>query len=585
MSTVTRLRVGDEDFLVAATIERCPRTMMIRELLQNALEASAGVAAGARRVEFSVLPLEGARKLTLWNGGRGLDAEQLYRMCDIAASINKQTGLDANFGMGAKVASLPSNQHGMRYRSCRDGVVHEVMLGKRGGTYGRVLQPGPDGTPTEILEVTEAARAEGRDTGADWTEVVLLGQDPAQDTAGDPYAGRPRSAPSWLLDTIGGRYFRFPEGAEVVLRPGVPPLPPTGAEHRFRPLEERLRALPSFEGGRYEAVSTPEGLVIHYGYDPADPDRAGRNRSQVTGPENAEGLAAVVFRDEMYGPSRGAQWRREAPSFGIPVSARHISVLVELPAGYPAQAEGYREFLRYREGAQAQLRLIDFAPQVAQHQPDWLREILAGGSPGAALAAEVQSEMEELIQTLGVVRRRPPRPRTADAPPPVPANTAAAPAEPAPPGAPKPPAPARPIVLENAPALFLLRDEAAVADAGLAHRAACYYPESHQLHVNMRYGAIPLLASLLLEGTEPDPALDAAATEAAERATVLRVARALVHGLNKRGRPAEWNDHHLRQALSPEALTLAADDIHGGLADARAAFRQAQVAVAEPEAA
>ena len=51
------------------------------------------------------------------------------------------------------------------------------------------------------------------------------------------------------------------------------------------------------------------------------------------------------------------------------------------------------------------------------------------------------------------------------------------------------------------------------------------------------------------------------------------------------GRPAEWNDHHLRQALSPEALTLAADDIHGGLSEARAAFRQGQVAVVDVDAA
>ena len=133
MSTITRLRVGNEDFLVAAMIERCPKSMMIRELLQNALEAAQSAPDGERRVEFSALTVDGARKLALWNAGRGLTAAELYRMCDIAASINKVNGLDANFGMGAKVASLPSNQHGMRYRSCRDGVVHEVVLGKRGG--------------------------------------------------------------------------------------------------------------------------------------------------------------------------------------------------------------------------------------------------------------------------------------------------------------------------------------------------------------------------------------------------------------------------------------------------------------------
>ena len=41
MSTtaVTALHVDDEDFVVASLIERCPKVMMIRELMMNAIEA------------------------------------------------------------------------------------------------------------------------------------------------------------------------------------------------------------------------------------------------------------------------------------------------------------------------------------------------------------------------------------------------------------------------------------------------------------------------------------------------------------------------------------------------------------------
>ena len=35
MSSVTKLRVGDEDFLVTSMIERCPKSMMLRELVKN----------------------------------------------------------------------------------------------------------------------------------------------------------------------------------------------------------------------------------------------------------------------------------------------------------------------------------------------------------------------------------------------------------------------------------------------------------------------------------------------------------------------------------------------------------------------
>lgn len=556
MNTLTRLRVGDEDFLVASMIERCPRSMMIRELLKNALEAAAG--ADDPRVEFSAVMIEGARKLALWNTGRGLSTDELYRMCDIASSVNKRTGLDGNFGMGAKVASLPSNQHGMRYRSCRDGVVHQVMLGKREGVYGRLHQAGEDGRVTEIIEVTAAARAEGRDVGLDWTEVVLLGNRADQDTVADPYDGQPRSAPNWLVDTVGARFFRFAEGQSVVLAPGFAGLP--GAI-TLRTADERLVALPD-----YERVALPAGVAIHYGYHAPAPDRAG-------GGETAEGMGGVVFQDEIYGALRGPHWRREAPSFGVPTGARQVSILVELPDDFPVQAEGYREFLRHRGGGQAQMRMIDFAALVVENMPAWLRAILAANTPSGALAEDVQREMAALLQGMGVIRRRPPRQRLSD--------RQARVAPPSQPSEPKPKGPPPEPVFETAPALVLLRTPAEVADAGLSHRAACYYPESHQLHVNMTYQAVPRMVALLTgaqEGEEVDPAIQVTAQATAERFMVLRVARVLVHALDKRGRPAQWNDVQMRMLMSPESLTLAADDIHTGLGDAREAFRAAMLA-------
>ena len=73
--------------------------------------------------------------------------------------------------------------------------------------------------------------------------------------------------------------------------------------------------------------------------------------------------------------------------------------------------------------------------------------------------------------------------------------------------------------------------------------------------------------------------MQAAATEIAERSMVMRVARALVHGLAKRGRPREWNDGQLRVLLSAESLTLAADDVHAGFTEAQESFRQSVLAV------
>src|SRR5215468_1766646 len=162
MSTtaVTALHVADEDFLVASLIERCPKTMMIRELMMNALEAAQLAPEGKRQVEISAVPFDGANKLTIWNTGPGMDAAELLDICNIASSIGKEKSLTGNFGMGAKVASLPSNQRGIRYRSCKLGRVHEVILCKREGVYGRLRRFHPDtGEYLEVILVTSTPTA------------------------------------------------------------------------------------------------------------------------------------------------------------------------------------------------------------------------------------------------------------------------------------------------------------------------------------------------------------------------------------------------------------------------------------------
>jgi hypothetical protein len=553
---VTRLKVQDEDFLVASMIERCPKTMMIRELLQNALEAAATAPEGERRVEFSALPVEGTAKLAIWNSGRGMTGPELFAMCDIAASIRKEVGLDRNFGMGAKVAALPSNPLGLRYRSAHDGAVQEVVIGKFAGVYGRLRRPGPEGALAEVIPATAAARAEGRDPSADWTEVVLMGRAPGQDTTADPYLGQPRVSPRWLLNAITHRFFRFPAGIEVVLQPG---LAGSRTATPVQSLAARLEALPAEPGAGYEAVRLPDGTVLHYAFDPQAPLAEAR-----------KSLGAVVHRQEVYGLLWGAAWRREAPSFGIPFLSRHVTLLVELPDTYPVQPEAYREFLRYRGGSQAQVRLLDFAGLLVRHLPRWLARRLAEAQPEALYAEEARQTMQELLERLEVARLRPQAPL---ATPPASPQPAAAPAAKAgPPGSPPGP------VLEVPPALVLLRDPQEIADRDLAERAAAYYAETHQLHLNLTYPAVALLAERLraLAPPEAEPAAVAEAAQlVAERAMVLRVVRALVHGLAKRGQPRAWREAQLKHLLSPESLTLAADDNETGWLDSEQAMRTA----------
>src|SRR5258708_32799306 len=166
-TAVTPLQVADESFIVASMIERCPKTMMIREPMKNALEAVPSAPDGRRLVEISAVPVDGVSKLVIWNTGLGMDAKELLAICDIASSLGKEKSLTGNFGMGAKVASLPSNQRGMRYRSCKNGRVHEVILCKRDGVYGRLRRYDPEtDTYVEVVDVTDIAEQDGRPLSA-----------------------------------------------------------------------------------------------------------------------------------------------------------------------------------------------------------------------------------------------------------------------------------------------------------------------------------------------------------------------------------------------------------------------------------
>jgi hypothetical protein len=369
-SAVAALKVADEDFVVASLIERCPKAMMIRELMMNALEAAA-LATGRKLVEISAIQLDGASKLSIWNTGPGMDACELLRMCDIAASIGKEKSLKGNFGMGAKVASLPSNQRGLRYRSCKRNRVHEVILCKRDNVYGRLRRLHRDTQEyLEVVDVTELVRADGRSVDEEWTEVLLLGNEASQDTVKDPYNGDPEQDAQWLATYLYHRLYRLPEGVKVVLMKGTHKL---DGNRPFLPIPARLDF---FEHN--ETVEAHNGIKLHYLYD-APYDKAtgsGHNKSISGAIASAVSTCAIIYKSEMYDVRKGRNWTFDAPIFGIPFGARHISVHIELPDDASVLPDGYRQFLRYAAGEQPHVAATDFSELVREHRPAWLLEII-----------------------------------------------------------------------------------------------------------------------------------------------------------------------------------------------------------------
>ena len=175
---MTRLKVSNEDFLVASLIDRCPSTMMLRELVMNAIEASNK--SKEKLIKIRVAKWNNTEKLSIWNSGPGMSDSELRKACDMSSSVDKIQSLDENFGMGAKVSSLKANKLGMRYRSNKNGNVSEVVMGQeidpvtRKGIYMRIDYPDSNTNWPDVLNVTKEVKEEGIDISSDWTEVVLF---------------------------------------------------------------------------------------------------------------------------------------------------------------------------------------------------------------------------------------------------------------------------------------------------------------------------------------------------------------------------------------------------------------------------
>ena len=354
MTVVSKLGVDDEDFLVASLIDRCPRVMMLRELCQNAFDAAL-MAVGPKEVRIGFEVVGGVHKLRIWNTGPGMDPISLHSMCDLSSSIGKLKSLDRNFGIGAKVAALPSNHLGLRYRSCADGRAYEVMLGNRNGVYGRVVRPysghGSAGErAVEIVDVSDDVLASGGNLSSDWTEVVLLGMRPEQDTCIDPYDGSPSVESFWVPEYLFRRYCRMPKGVNVYIEPGL---------QWFSDVKE-FKSILDIDNmyERREMVTTSTGLRIHYILDPIHPDRPWENKSSEGALQSTGTMLAVCWRNELFDVHKGSSWIYEAPRYGVVFGARHVSVIIELPDDFGVIPEMYRQFLHYRASTQGVRRRL-----------------------------------------------------------------------------------------------------------------------------------------------------------------------------------------------------------------------------------
>lgn len=192
-----KLRITGASNFVNRMFEACGNYQWARESLKNSLEAN------ATKIEFGIewqaVEKLGTYRRTVIDNGLGMDREELLTFFStLGEGAKKIGGIHDNFGVGAKIASLPWNPEGVVVISYKHG---------RGSMIWIMLNP--DSRDYELVEfvidgekscVIEPAVVD--DDGIDWaairpdwiadhgTIVVLLGSEEYPDTVlGNPHAG------------------------------------------------------------------------------------------------------------------------------------------------------------------------------------------------------------------------------------------------------------------------------------------------------------------------------------------------------------------------------------------------------------
>lgn len=193
-----KLAIVGASHFVNRMFEACGNYQWAREFLKNSLEA------GATKVEFGIewqtVEKAGVYRRTISDNGFGMARDELLTFFSTLGEGAKRIGgVHDNFGVGAKIASLPWNPEGVvviSYKDSRasmiviqlddDGAEYELreFRSEKGTTY--VINP-DEVDWGEDVNWGAVAPAWAREHG---TTIVLLGSEEAPDTVlGNPKAG------------------------------------------------------------------------------------------------------------------------------------------------------------------------------------------------------------------------------------------------------------------------------------------------------------------------------------------------------------------------------------------------------------
>ena len=204
-----------KDFLNVSGAEVGPLKQLI-ELLKNALEAD------ANKILITADPywkqIYGINKFAMVDNGKGMSGSFMRENYSVVGDSTKPTGIGLNFGVGGRLSTLFYNSFGVEIRSWQDGKGYMLRIEKDGEDY--VLHPFPkkNGDISYVVEIDalkDAQYLKHQLIDKNGTMIVLLGNEPEQDTTLPPNS-YDLGLPSWWVSrTLNSQILKVPADVSV----------------------------------------------------------------------------------------------------------------------------------------------------------------------------------------------------------------------------------------------------------------------------------------------------------------------------------------------------------------------------------
>lgn len=221
MNQTAAMRVESTTFLIEKLAADCSPNQYVRELTQNSFEAILrhresgwqGEGIVEWDLDWNLVENEGVYKLQISDNGCGMTGEQIEKYINQLSSSGGIQGIDANYGIGAKITAGVENPYGLVYKSWVNGqgVLAHLWKDQTEGVYG-LKKREINGEYRSFAPISDQAKST-KIISNHGTTVTLLGKSKEQNTY---YFEHQKQ--KWLIAYLNSRYFKLPENIALKVR-------------------------------------------------------------------------------------------------------------------------------------------------------------------------------------------------------------------------------------------------------------------------------------------------------------------------------------------------------------------------------